>query len=95
MKCHQDGCEGTAAFRYTWPGRDEAGVCALHAVKVEQVAAAMNLHLQLIPIVCTYRLVKSPGGARGIECLRCGNISWNLNDVQNLYCGFCHDFHPR
>src|SRR5438128_2213384 len=29
----------------------------------------------------TYRLVKGPTGVPGIECLRCGKVSWNLNDV--------------
>jgi hypothetical protein len=93
MKCHQTGCEYMAAYRYTWPGRDEAGVCLLHAAKLEQVAAVMDLHLQLIPVVVTYRLVKSPNDGRGIECLLCGHISWNKDDVAKLYCGFCHQFH--
>lgn len=42
-------CDQPAAFRYTWPGRDEAVVCARHAEGLRRVAAAMELHLQLIP----------------------------------------------
>jgi hypothetical protein len=28
-----------------------------------------------------------------ITCLVCGLTSWNANDVENRYCGFCHRFH--
>jgi hypothetical protein len=27
-------------------------------------------------------------------CPRCGATSYNLNDIQNRYCGRCHDFIP-
>jgi hypothetical protein len=50
MRCSQNGCEFRPVFRYTWPGRDEAGVCGVHAVRLAAVAAAMGLHLQLIPL---------------------------------------------
>ena len=29
----------------------------------------------------------------GIECLICGRVSWNHNDVEKRYCGWCHQFH--
>jgi len=29
----------------------------------------------------------------GIRCLRCGRVSYNLNDVRERYCGACHRFH--
>ncbi len=38
----------------------------------------------------TYTL--SPDGA-SITCRRCGKTSHNLNDVRQLYCGWCHTFH--
>ncbi len=42
-------CPRPAAYRYTWPGHDEAGVCEEHSGKLRDVAEAMGLHLQLIP----------------------------------------------
>ena len=42
-------CGKPAAFRYTWPGRDEDQICADHAPHLAHVAEAMGLHLQLIP----------------------------------------------
>jgi ribosomal protein L37E len=29
-----------------------------------------------------------------ITCPRCGKRSYNLNDIRELYCGFCKLFHP-
>lgn len=43
-------CENAAAYRYTWPGRDEAFVCEGHSHKLRAVADAMGLHLQLIKV---------------------------------------------
>lgn len=48
--CNQKGCEKPAAFRYTWPGQDEAGICLIHAEQLSAVAAAMGLYVQLIPL---------------------------------------------
>lgn len=31
---------------------------------------------------------------QSIECLVCGRISHNPDDVANRYCGYCHAFHP-
>jgi hypothetical protein len=31
----------------------------------------------------------------GIRCNTCDCVSWNPNDVEQLYCGFCHTFHDR
>lgn len=50
QECGQSGCENGAKYRYTWPGRDEAFVCEKCAAKLEAVAAAMGLYLQLIPL---------------------------------------------
>ena len=43
-------CGKDAAFRYTWPGRDESFVCEAHSTKLRAVAEAMGLPLQLIPV---------------------------------------------
>lgn len=48
--CNQHGCDLPATFRFTWPGRDEAGICHAHAPKLRGVAEALGLHLQLIPL---------------------------------------------
>jgi len=50
MLCNQVGCGQPAVFRFTWPGRDEAGICADHAKRLEGVAAAMGCYVQLIPL---------------------------------------------
>ena len=44
------GCDGTAQWRFAWPGKDEAGICAAHEPKLRRVAAALGFHLQLVPI---------------------------------------------
>jgi hypothetical protein len=44
------------------------------------------------PVRPTYRLNAGRYGP-SITCLRCGAESHNENDVRNLYCGFCHEFH--
>jgi ribosomal protein L37E len=28
-----------------------------------------------------------------ILCLRCNRRSFNVNDIANAYCGFCHEYH--
>lgn len=43
-------CGKAAAYRYTWPGRDESLICEEHSGKLRAVATAMGLHLQLIPV---------------------------------------------
>lgn len=50
MDCNQKGCSSPAAYRYTWPGTDEAGICEAHAEKAKAIASAMGLHLQMIPL---------------------------------------------
>ncbi len=50
MKCSQNDCEESSVFRYTWPGKDEAGACPEHAEKLLGVAQAIGMHLQLIPL---------------------------------------------
>ncbi len=43
-------CQNHAAFRFTWPGKDESVACVDHARQLASVANAIGLHLQLIPI---------------------------------------------
>lgn len=43
-------CGEFAAFRYTWPGKDEAHICVDHAAQLMGVARAISLPLQLIPL---------------------------------------------
>lgn len=47
MICNQANCERPAIARYTWPGHDEAGVCAVHLPGLRSIADAMGLHLQI------------------------------------------------
>ena len=50
MGCNQKNCDQPAAFRFTWPGQDEAGICIDHVATLQNIAAAMGLHLQVIPL---------------------------------------------
>lgn len=43
----------------------------------------------------SYRLVHSPRGRQGIECLRCGYLSWDPDDVLSLFCPRCQERHQR
>ena len=49
-QCNQKGCEEKAAYRFTWPGRDEAGICEKHSGQLRGIANAMGLHVQLIEL---------------------------------------------
>lgn len=43
----------------------------------------------------THRInTNSTGDPGSITCLVCGFTSHNTNDIQYLYCGNCHSFHP-
>lgn len=43
-------CNKPPFFRYTWPGQDEAMICMDHAFRLEEIAEAMGLYVQLIPL---------------------------------------------
>ena len=49
-KCNQDGCPLTGAYRFTWPGKDEAVICENHIGKLRDIADAIGLHLQIMPL---------------------------------------------
>ena len=50
IMCNQVGCEDVATYRFTWPGQDEKGICAMHAPKLRGIAMAIGLHVQMIPL---------------------------------------------
>ena len=52
MKCNQKDpdCTNPPAFRFTWPGRDEACICVVHARKMQDIINAMGLYVQMIPL---------------------------------------------
>lgn len=43
-------CGQHAAFRYTWPGRDESHCCVEHGLQLQNVARAIGCYVQMIPI---------------------------------------------
>jgi hypothetical protein len=40
-----------------------------------------------------YRIGKDDGRYPWIECAQCGMRSYNRNDIEQRYCGYCHQFH--
>lgn len=48
--CNQVGCDKPAAYRFTWPGRAEAGICFTHVLQLVGAAEALGFQLQLIPL---------------------------------------------
>ena len=53
-----DLCGEFASFRFTWPGKPETTYCLDHAMKLQGVAAAIGLPLQLI--VLSYKVGEVP-----------------------------------
>ena len=49
-KNNEKRCNLPGAFRYTWPGREESFICLPHSGWLREVAANIDLQLQLIPI---------------------------------------------
>lgn len=43
-------CGKDAVYRYTWPGRDESFICEQHSIALQNVAKAIGLYVQLIPV---------------------------------------------
>jgi hypothetical protein len=43
-------CKNPGAFKLTWPGQDEAYICASCVEKLKAIAAAMGFYLQIRPI---------------------------------------------
>lgn len=47
----KEKCENPPVFRFTWPGKDEDYICAIHALKLNRIAEFMELHVQFIKLV--------------------------------------------
>lgn len=43
-------CSNPPMYRYTWPGKDEAAICVICAMRLANIANAIGLHLQLIAL---------------------------------------------
>ena len=43
-------CQEKAAYRYTWPGTDEAVICEKCSVLLRNISTAIGLYVQLIPL---------------------------------------------
>jgi len=50
MKCNQQDCDQLAAYRFTWPGQDEAGICEGHVGTLRSICNAMGMYCQIIPL---------------------------------------------
>lgn len=62
--CNQANCETPGAFRFTWPGNDEAEICWEHVPKLAAVASAMGLHLEIRPVENPIVVIVVPGAER-------------------------------
>lgn len=49
--------------------------------------------LEKLPPEPTYVMIESRSGAPAIRCLRCGMVSFHPDDIEERYCGHCHEFH--
>jgi len=49
-KCNQKGCQEPPAYRFTWPGHNEAFICEAHAPQLKNIAAAIGMYVQLIAV---------------------------------------------
>lgn len=50
MICHQDSCREEALYCYRWPGSPLAPICEACSRRAQQVAAALGLALDFLPI---------------------------------------------
>lgn len=44
-KCSQENCTDDASARVFWPGREPNYSCAIHALKAQQVGAAIGCYI--------------------------------------------------
>jgi hypothetical protein len=78
MKCSQDECYFEVVGRYTWPGKDESGICAAHLPKLLAVAEACGFELQVIPVPAGSECHHPPPEElRAIWCSVCGAFKPN------------------
>lgn len=59
----------------------------------ERLLAAWDRRSALTRGGCSTYALGVPGLGHRILCLCCGMASGNPNDIQALYCGFCHAYH--
>lgn len=56
----------------------------------------MNAHLRKGMLAeHTYIIGTDDNGSQWIQCNQCNMKSYNSNDIEHKYCGFCHDFHDH
>jgi hypothetical protein len=59
-RCNQVNCDKDAAYRFTWPGRDEDFICKEHAPQLQAIASAMGMYIQII-LLQTEAILKTEG----------------------------------
>lgn len=60
----------------------------------EPLRQAANRRRQALATAgCSTYVIGLRGGRPGIVCLCCGLGSSNVNDLEERYCGFCHEWH--
>ena len=60
-RCSQENCDQPGFYRYTWPGKDQALACPMHAEAISHVASAMGFPIEMISL---------PADAHEDECAR-------------------------
>lgn len=48
--CSQRDCGQPATALFTWPGKDETGICEQHLPKLRAIATGLGMYLQVKPI---------------------------------------------
>ncbi|MCI0489363.1 MAG: hypothetical protein L0229_22450 [Blastocatellia bacterium] len=71
-------CENKAAYRYTWPSKDESVICLAHSFKLRGVAEKIGLHLQLIKLDDDGRICNQE--VTGVPCGNCDGCGLVAND---------------
>jgi protein-arginine kinase activator protein McsA len=59
----------------------------------DEVVYHEAVDLEQMPPEKTYVLLEDRQGNQAIRCLRCGMTSSHPKDVEEKYCGVCHQFH--
>lgn len=49
--------------------------------------------LEKLPPEPTYAILEARPGVPAIQCLKCGMVSFHPKDIEERYCGHCHEFH--
>jgi ribosomal protein S27AE len=62
---------------------------AAHAIRELRI---LNNRLTIARAIVSYKIGENNSY---ILCYRCGKMSFNPDDVKNVYCGNCHIFHEK